>query len=80
MKTMSERPKKDEVQGEGDHDAARRYNEAGRDFVDSGGQENAPDPAGQPREVADWAERKGKSRAKELDPQVHRDYDQATDK
>jgi hypothetical protein len=75
---MSEKPKQGPLHGEGDHEAARRYNEAGRNFVDSGRQEKAPDPAGQPEEASDWAEREGKSRAKELDPQVHRDYDKPT--
>jgi hypothetical protein len=77
---MTNQRNTDKPQGEGDRDAARRFNEASRDFVKSGKSENAPDPAGQPQESADWAERKGKSRAKELDPEVHRDYDHPTKK
>jgi hypothetical protein len=77
---MNRQTSKDKVKGEGDHEAARRYNEASRDFVESGKQDTAPDPAGQPEEAADWAERKGRSKAKELDPQVHRDYDKGIDK
>lgn len=57
-------------QGEGDRASARRYNEKTREFVESGkvdkaARESGPDPD---------AERKGRERAKELDPQVHREY------
>ena len=72
-KRNPERPR-----GEGDREAARRFNEAAREFVESGKAADAPDPAGQPEESADWADRKGKERAKELDPEVHRDYDRPT--
>jgi hypothetical protein len=33
---MSSTPKQDQVQGEGDYDAARRYNKATKDFAKSG--------------------------------------------
>jgi len=57
-------------QGEGDRESARRYNEDQQKFAKSGKVEQAAreakaDPA---------AERKGRARAKELDPAVHRDY------
>jgi len=77
---MTKQANTDKPKGEGDHDAARRYNESGREFVETGKADKAPDPAGQPQESSEWAEREGKSRAKELDPQVHRDYGKATDK
>jgi hypothetical protein len=54
--------------GEGDCKSARRFNKASREFVRSG----KGDLAGQP---AEWTERRGKSRAKELDPEERRDYD-----
>lgn len=67
------------VQGEGDKDSARRYNEATRDFVESG---KAGDAAGKaagqdPAEAAD-AEERGRERAREQDPAVHRDYSKPT--
>ncbi|MEJ2406401.1 MAG: hypothetical protein P8171_19305 [Candidatus Thiodiazotropha sp.] len=58
--------------GEGDCESARRFNKASREFVRSGKGDQAHDPAGQP---AEWTERRGKSRAKELDPEERRDYD-----
>lgn len=57
-------------QGEGDRESARRYNEDTRKFVKSG---NVDKAAGETAEDAD-AERAGRERAKELDPQLHRDY------
>ncbi len=75
---MTEKRNADKPLGEGDREAARRYNQATREFVESDKGADAPDPAGQPEESAEWAERKGKERAKELDPEVHRDYDRPT--
>lgn len=57
-------------QGEGDRESAREYNERTREFVESGKVDEA---ARDTREDLD-AERKGRERAKELDPEVHRDY------
>jgi hypothetical protein len=57
-------------QGEGDRDSARRYNEKTREFVESGKVDQA---ARESSEDID-AERQGRERAKELDPEVHRDY------
>ena len=57
-------------QGEGDRESARRYNENTEKFVESGKVEKAAQEAREDLE----AERKGRERAKELDPGVHRDY------
>ena len=73
-----EERKTEKPRGEGDREAAHRYNESAREFVESGNAEDAPDPAGQPEESAAWAEREGKARAKELDPEVHRNYKRPT--
>jgi hypothetical protein len=71
-------PKKDKdskIQGEGDYEAARRYEEASKRYAESG---KAPDAAkkaspGSPQEAEDMrrAEEEGKSHAKGEDPQVH---------
>ncbi|HEY8553990.1 MAG TPA: hypothetical protein VIL43_05565 [Burkholderiales bacterium] len=57
-------------QGEGGRESARRYNEDQRKFAKSGKVEHAAHEAKADPE----AERKGRARAKELDPAVHRDY------
>lgn len=57
-------------QGEGDRESARRYNEDTEKFTKSGKVDKAAQDAKEDPE----AERKGRERAKELDPQVHRDY------
>lgn len=66
---------KDRNQGEGDRESARRYNKAVRETTKSGEVErreterrNSDGP-----ELRE-AEEKGKERARELDPEVHRDY------
>ena len=65
-------------QGEGDRDAARRYNKASHDFVET---ENVTEKARQAGNVSEQemrklkeAEKAGKERAKEKDPAVSRDY------
>ena len=72
---------KDRNQGEGNREAAKRYNEAQQAFVKQGHiaeqakkarDEVERDPAGYAA-----AERAGKARAAEDDPQVHRDYRKA---
>ncbi len=64
------------VQGEGDRESAQHYNEATREFVESGKvEEAAHSTAEQDAQEAERSERAGKERAKELDPAVHRDYD-----
>lgn len=57
-------------QGEGDRESARRYNQDTEKFVKSGKVDKA---AREAQEDTD-AEEKGRERAKEDDPQLHRDY------
>jgi hypothetical protein len=66
---------KDEVQGEGDRESARRYAKA---FVESGKVKEQADTTAnisleEKRELGE-AEKAGKERAKEEDPAVRRDY------
>ncbi len=66
--------------GEGDREADRHYRERTREFVESGRVEEAAKKAReQDSAEAEEAERKGRRRAKELDPEVHRDYDRPTE-
>jgi hypothetical protein len=68
------------IQGEGDKEAARGYNESARQFVESGKVEKAAERAGdQDPAEAVRAERAGIDRAKEKDPAVHRDYRKPAD-
>lgn len=60
----------DKNQGEGNRDAARHYNEAAEKFVNSGKVE----PAARDSKLDPEAEAKGRSRAKEFDPQENRNY------
>ena len=65
-----------ENQGEGDRESAQKYNEATRDFVQSGKlEEKEGEAAGQDPTEAAVTERMGRERAKEEDPEVKRDYD-----
>jgi hypothetical protein len=64
------------VQGEGDYEAARHYDEAQKRFVDSGKVEKAAEDAA-PKNQAEAdamrrAEEIGKSHAKDEDPDVKR--------
>lgn len=66
----------DRIQGEGDYDAARRYDKSARDFAQSGKVGPAADRAaprndGEAQEL-ERAEEAGKSRAKGEDPGVRR--------
>lgn len=65
--------------GEGDREADRNYRERTEKFVKSGRVEEAAKKAGDqdPGEAAK-AEEAGRKRAKELDPEVHRNYDKPT--
>lgn len=74
---MSDKPK---IQGEGDIESARRYNEKTREYVKSGKVEEAARKAGKgdPKEM-EKAEEAGKERAKEFDPSVERDYTKPTE-
>ena len=75
---------KSEVQGEGDYKAARRYNEATREFVqDEDVAEAARDaePKGASEEQQlEQAERAGRQRAKDEDPLLDRPEDIETTK
>jgi hypothetical protein len=66
----------DAVQGEGNYEAARRYDEAQKRFVDSGRVDEAAEQAAPKSEAeADAlrrAEEAGKSHAKDEDPDVER--------
>lgn len=69
---------KDELQGEGDRESARRYDEATKAFVESGKVKEHADTTSkispeEKRELEE-AEKVGKERAKEEDPAVRRDY------
>lgn len=66
-------------QGEGDREADRNYRERTKEFIESGQVDEAAERAGDqdPEEARD-AEEKGRRRAKEVDPEVHRDYDKPT--
>ena len=67
------------VQGEGDREADRNYRKRTEEFVESGRVDEAAKKAGkQDPEEARKAEEEGRRRAKEMDPEVHRDYDKPT--
>ena len=72
---MATTPNKDQVQGEGDYDAGRRYDKASREFAESGkvepaARDAAPDDAGEEQDL-ERAEAEGKSHAKGEDPLLH---------
>lgn len=69
---------KDKLQGEGDRESARRYDEATKAFVESGkvkkqAETTAKISPEEERELEE-ADKAGKERAKEEDPAVRRDY------
>lgn len=68
-----------ENQGEGNREAARRYNEQVRETVEHDPHEN-PEPHSEQeaREMQD-AEKTGRQRAKEYDPAVKRDHSEGVD-
>jgi hypothetical protein len=69
------------VQGEGDKEADRHYRERTREFVESGRVDEAADKArDQDPDEARKAEDEGRRRAKEMDPEVHRNYDKPSKK
>lgn len=57
-------------QGEGDKESGAKYNKEQQEFVKSGRVDDAARKATEDRE----AERKGRERAKEFDPEEERDY------
>lgn len=71
-----DKAKQSQVQGEGDRESAREYNEATRDFVESGKVDEAAKKAGEqdPAE-AERAEKEGRERARGEDPALRRDSD-----
>jgi hypothetical protein len=69
---------RDQNQGEGNREAAEEYNQEQHEFVESGKVDEAPDPSAQSEEEGRRAEEEGKSRAKEFDPELERDYSKAT--
>ncbi len=75
---MSER-EKPRNQGEGDREAAKRYSEETREFIDSGKVDEAAERAKE-QDPAEGkaAEKAGRDRAKEMDPAVHRDHKKPT--
>ena len=75
MSDPTKMPAQGKNQGEGDREAARRYNEDQRQFVQSGKVDAAAEQAkGQDPAEAAAAEKAGKARAKEFDPEEARDY------
>jgi hypothetical protein len=75
MSSNDKAPAGDKNQGEGDREAARRYNEDQQAFVQSGKvKQAAEDAKGQDPAEAEAAEKAGKSHAKEFDPAETRDY------
>jgi hypothetical protein len=65
---MSTTPSKDQIQGEGDYEAGRRYDKASREFAESGrvepaAHDAAPDSEQQAEEL-ERAEQEGKSHSK----------------
>lgn len=70
---------KNSNQGEGDREAARRFNKSEQDFVKSGKVKEAARKAGEgDKREMERAEKIGKGRAKELDPAVERNYSKPT--
>jgi ribonuclease D len=68
-----------EVQGEGDYKAARRYNEATREFVEDedvaeAARDAEPQSAGEEQQL-ERAEQAGRQRAKDEDPLLDRPED-----
>ena len=71
-------PGKNENEGEGSRTAARRYNEATQASVKKQGHDSGAKLSDKERREAEAAEEAGKRRAKELDPEEHRDFDHPT--
>lgn len=65
--------------GEGDREADRHYRDRTREFVESGRVDEAAERAAeQDPEEGEEAEEAGRRRAKEVDPEVHRNYKRPT--
>ncbi len=65
-------------EGEGNRTAARRYNENARKTAERGVEEKPENLSEEERLELERAEEEGRSRAKELDPAVERDYEKPT--
>lgn len=65
-------------EGEGNRTAARRYNEAAAKTAKKGERPDATPHSDDERREMEQAEREGRSRAKEIDPAVERDFDKPT--
>jgi hypothetical protein len=65
-------------EGEGNRTAARHYNEGAQKTARKGKQPEAAPRSDEERKEMERAEEAGRSRAKELDPAVDRDFDKAT--
>jgi hypothetical protein len=65
-------------EGEGNRTAARRYNEAAQKTAKKGVQPDAEPKSEQERKEMEQAEEAGRSRAKEVDPSVERDFKRPT--
>jgi hypothetical protein len=75
MSSKEKMPATGANQGEGDREAARRYNQDQQQFVQSGKVEDGARRAqGQDPAEAERAEKAGKERAKEFDPAETRNY------
>ena len=71
--------KQSEVQGEGDYKAARRYNEATREFIEEedvaeAARDAKPESEGEEQQL-ERAEQAGRERAKDEDPLLDRPED-----
>ncbi len=70
---------KSKMQGEGDRESAKRYNEDTQDFVESGKVDDAAKKAGEgDKDEMERAEKAGKDRAKDEDPAVDRNHSKPT--
>jgi hypothetical protein len=81
MSQESKVPEAPDTQGEGNRDAAERYNADTREYVRSGHVQDAARKAdGQDPQEVEARERAGKERAKEEDPEVSRHYEKPAEK
>lgn len=82
MGSEDKRQEDESEKGEGNREADRHYRDRTREFVESGRADEAAEKARNqdPEAVreAEEAEEQGRRRAKEMDPEVHRDYDKPT--
>lgn len=65
-------------EGEGNRTAARRYNQAAEKTAKKGTQPEAEPRSDEERKEMERAEEVGRSRAKEFDPAVDRDFNKPT--